>query len=83
MISFFEQGFKDGHAHGRLHGVFEGRALGREKGFEIWEEIGFYEGQAKILLSVPGIKYVVFLSCCVCSTADDGPGLGADRLPNH
>ncbi|GJJ13436.1 hypothetical protein Clacol_007690 [Clathrus columnatus] len=43
---FFDAGYKDGYAHGRLHGLIEGRALGREKGFEIWEEIGFYEGFA-------------------------------------
>lgn len=24
----------------------EGRSLGREKGYEIWEELGFYEGFA-------------------------------------
>lgn len=56
MSSFYEQGYKDGYAHGELHGVFEGRALGREKGFEIWEEIGFYEGQASLLRSLPGLK---------------------------
>lgn len=28
--------------------MIEGRALGREKGFEMWEELGFYEGFAKI-----------------------------------
>lgn len=33
--------------HGRTHGLIEGRALGREKGYELWEEIGFYEGFAK------------------------------------
>jgi hypothetical protein len=37
----------DGHAHGRIHGLIEGRALGREKGFEMWEELGFYEGFAR------------------------------------
>ena len=26
--------------------MIEGRALGRQKGFEIWEELGFYEGFA-------------------------------------
>jgi len=34
--------------HGRIHGLIEGRALGREKGFEMWEELGFYEGFAKV-----------------------------------
>ncbi|KAI9060822.1 DUF1715-domain-containing protein [Trametes sanguinea] len=44
--TFFEEGYKDGFAHGRIHGSIEGRALGREKGFEMWEELGFYEGFA-------------------------------------
>ncbi|KAI0354512.1 DUF1715-domain-containing protein [Trametes cingulata] len=44
--TFYEDGYKDGFAHGRIHGAIEGRALGREKGFEMWEELGFYEGFA-------------------------------------
>ncbi|KAI6136143.1 hypothetical protein F5141DRAFT_1192880 [Pisolithus sp. B1] len=44
--TFYDAGYTDGFAHGRIHGLIEGRALGREKGFEIWEEIGFYEGFA-------------------------------------
>ncbi|THU97412.1 hypothetical protein K435DRAFT_721908 [Dendrothele bispora CBS 962.96] len=44
--AFYDSGYKDGFEHGRIHGLIEGRALGREKGFEIWEEIGFYEGFA-------------------------------------
>ncbi|PPQ76689.1 hypothetical protein CVT26_004473 [Gymnopilus dilepis] len=44
--SFYDAGYQDGFAHGRIHGLIEGRALGREKGFEIWEELGFYEGFA-------------------------------------
>ncbi|ORX39118.1 hypothetical protein BD324DRAFT_649208 [Kockovaella imperatae] len=43
---FYAQGYDDGHAHGRLHGLFEGRQLGKEKAFELWEEVGFYEGSA-------------------------------------
>ncbi|KZT02001.1 DUF1715-domain-containing protein [Laetiporus sulphureus 93-53] len=42
--TFYEDGFKDGYEHGSIHGSIEGRALGREKGFEMWEELGFYEG---------------------------------------
>ncbi|KAM5545725.1 hypothetical protein V8D89_000763 [Ganoderma adspersum] len=45
---FYEHGYKDGYAHGRVHGLIEGRALGREKGFEMWEELGFYEGFARM-----------------------------------
>ncbi|KAH0837854.1 hypothetical protein J3R83DRAFT_6080 [Lanmaoa asiatica] len=44
--TFYDAGYTDGFDHGRIHGLIEGRALGREKGFEIWEEIGFYEGFA-------------------------------------
>ncbi|KAI0065137.1 DUF1715-domain-containing protein [Artomyces pyxidatus] len=44
--TFYESGHADGFAHGRIHGLIEGRALGREKGFEMWEELGFYEGAA-------------------------------------
>ncbi|KAG6817238.1 hypothetical protein H0H87_011295 [Tephrocybe sp. NHM501043] len=44
--TFFETGFEDGFAHGKIHGLIEGRALGRAKGFEMWEELGFYEGFA-------------------------------------
>jgi flagellar biosynthesis/type III secretory pathway protein FliH len=49
--SFFQQGYQDGHAHGQLHGLFEGRELGKEKAFEIWEELGYYEGWAGLFLS--------------------------------
>ena len=48
LYSFYDSGYKDGFAHGRIHGLIEGRALGREKGFEMWEELGFYEGFALI-----------------------------------
>lgn len=44
--SFFQSGYSAGFAHGKLHGLFEGRALGKEKGFELWEEVGYYEGVA-------------------------------------
>ncbi|KAJ2937017.1 hypothetical protein H1R20_g77, partial [Candolleomyces eurysporus] len=55
--TFFDEGYKDGFAHGRIHGLIEGRALGREKGFEMWEELGYYEGLAqtwKAYLSLQG-----------------------------
>ncbi|KAF9048127.1 DUF1715-domain-containing protein [Hymenopellis radicata] len=42
--TFFDAGYTDGFDHGRIHGLIEGRALGREKGFEMWEELGYYEG---------------------------------------
>ncbi|GAA95684.1 glycoside hydrolase family 47 protein [Mixia osmundae IAM 14324] len=43
---FYQEGYREGFEHGKLHGVFEGRALGAEKGFEIWEEVGFIAGMA-------------------------------------
>ena len=48
ISSFYDSGFQDGFEHGRIHGLIEGRALGREKGFEVWEELGYYEGFALI-----------------------------------
>ncbi|KAF5385363.1 hypothetical protein D9615_001011 [Tricholomella constricta] len=50
--TFYETGYDDGFAHGRIHGLIEGRALGRAKGFEMWEELGFYEGFAQMWLSI-------------------------------
>jgi hypothetical protein len=44
--SFFQSGYSSGFAHGKLHGLFEGRALGKEKAYELWEEVGYYEGVA-------------------------------------
>jgi hypothetical protein len=43
-FSFYDKGYTEGYASGRLHGLIEGRNFGMEKGFEIWEELGFYEG---------------------------------------
>ncbi|KDQ09536.1 hypothetical protein BOTBODRAFT_89431, partial [Botryobasidium botryosum FD-172 SS1] len=42
----YTNGYQDGFDHGRIHGLIEGRAIGREKGFQMWEEVGFYEGTA-------------------------------------
>ncbi|KAH8980458.1 DUF1715-domain-containing protein [Lactarius hatsudake] len=50
--TFYKVGYEDGYAHGRLHGLVEGRALGAEKGFELWEELGFYEGAARLWTAV-------------------------------
>jgi hypothetical protein len=50
--SFYTAGYEDGYVHGRLHGLIEGRALGAEKGFELWEELGFYEGAARLWTSI-------------------------------
>ncbi|KAI5474650.1 hypothetical protein MNV49_002694 [Pseudohyphozyma bogoriensis] len=45
---FYQEGYAGGAAHGELHGLFEGRAIGREKGWELWEEVGYYEGVARM-----------------------------------
>lgn len=50
----YKDGYSAGHAHGKLHGTFEGRQLGRDKGFEIWDEVGFYEGTARFWRGVLG-----------------------------
>ncbi|KAN0118990.1 DUF1715 domain containing protein [Russula decolorans] len=50
--TFYTAGYEDGYAHGRLHGLIEGRSLGAEKGFELWEELGFYEGVARLWAAV-------------------------------
>jgi hypothetical protein len=44
--SFYKSGYNAGFSHGQAHGIFEGRTLGQEKGFEIWEELGYYQGTA-------------------------------------
>lgn len=44
---FYKAGYDAGYEHGQAHGIFEGRALGQEKGFEVWEELGYYLGQAR------------------------------------
>jgi hypothetical protein len=46
MFRFYDEGYKDGYEHGTIHGMIEGRALGTQKGYELWEELGFYEGFA-------------------------------------
>ncbi|KAJ8078802.1 hypothetical protein PM082_013085 [Marasmius tenuissimus] len=67
--SFYDSGYEDGHAHGRVHGLIEGRALGREKGFEMWEEISFYEGFA-----------IFWRSVCIAQGREDDCG---SRVFNH
>lgn len=67
--SFFNAGYKAGYEHGQAHGTFDGRALGQEKGFELWEELGYIQGQAKFWLAVyandPGKKR------CVCMVMNE------------
>jgi len=45
---FYSTGWNSGFPHGELHGLFEGRELGREKSWELWEEIGYYQGVARL-----------------------------------
>lgn len=44
----YQEGYTQGFDHGALHGTFEGRELGRDKGFELWEEVAFYQGMAEV-----------------------------------
>ncbi|PCH34865.1 hypothetical protein WOLCODRAFT_78724, partial [Wolfiporia cocos MD-104 SS10] len=53
---FYDAGYEDGFSHGRIHGSIEGRALGREKGFEMWEEVGFYQGFAMMWQEIHTIQ---------------------------
>ncbi|PWN43563.1 hypothetical protein IE81DRAFT_288504, partial [Ceraceosorus guamensis] len=50
--SSYHVGYDDGHHHGVLHGKFEGRSIGRTKGFELWEEVGYYESMSQTWLSL-------------------------------
>ncbi|KAF7784957.1 hypothetical protein Agabi119p4_1122 [Agaricus bisporus var. burnettii] len=43
---FYQDGYQDGYDHGRKHGYHEGKVLGSEKGYEMWEELAFYQGFA-------------------------------------
>ncbi|WVR09095.1 hypothetical protein IAU60_006157 [Kwoniella sp. DSM 27419] len=54
--TFYTQGYSSGYAHGALHGLFEGRQLGKEKAWELWEEVGYYEGWAEMWIGVLGGK---------------------------
>jgi len=45
---FYETGYAEGLADGKVQGHTEGRQFGAAKGFEMWEELGFYEGFAKV-----------------------------------
>ncbi|BGP15485.1 hypothetical protein JCM10213_005752 [Rhodosporidiobolus nylandii] len=56
---FYQRGYDGGFPHGELHGLFEGRELGREKAWELWEEIGYAEGTARVwkkLLEKNGVE---------------------------
>ncbi|WVO15393.1 hypothetical protein L204_103051 [Cryptococcus depauperatus] len=50
--TFYSKGYDSGFAHGRLHGLFEGRELGKEKSWELWEEVGYYEGWARMWIDL-------------------------------
>ncbi|WWC73138.1 uncharacterized protein I206_107104 [Kwoniella pini CBS 10737] len=49
---FYQEGYKAGYDHGELHGLYEGRELGKEKSWELWEEIGYYEGFIKVYIDL-------------------------------
>ncbi|KAK4046288.1 hypothetical protein OIV83_006162 [Microbotryomycetes sp. JL201] len=49
---FYQNGVHAGRPHGELHGLFEGRALGRDKAWDMWTEIGHYEGTGRLLMAM-------------------------------
>ncbi|CAG8506377.1 11873_t:CDS:2, partial [Funneliformis mosseae] len=49
---FIEFGREDGIKEGIKSGKFEGHLLGCEKGYEISQEIGFYDGVAEMWLKI-------------------------------
>lgn len=49
---FYDEGYKQGFEHGKAHGEEEGRELGAQKAFELWEELGYYEGFATFWLAL-------------------------------
>lgn len=52
--TFYQAGYDGGFPHGEVHGLFEGRELGRDKSWELWEELGYYEGAAKLWQAILG-----------------------------
>ncbi|WFD29270.1 Checkpoint protein hus1 [Malassezia sp. CBS 17886] len=44
----YTAGYAEGMERGRHFGELDGRALGREKGFELWQEVGYYNGMADV-----------------------------------
>lgn len=49
---FYDAGFAEGFEHGKMEGHNEGLTYGLEKGYDMWEEIGFYEGFATLWKSI-------------------------------
>jgi predicted transposase YdaD len=52
LARFYDVGYQDGYTHGQKHGLIEGRTLGKEKGYEMWEEVGFYLGSARTFVAL-------------------------------
>ncbi|KAF8131566.1 hypothetical protein EV363DRAFT_1398655 [Boletus edulis] len=77
--TFYDAGYTDGYAHGRIHGLIEGRALGREKGFEIWEEIRFYQGFAR----TRAIHHITHLLDLVRQFPTVNPSSSSPTSPSH
>ena len=70
---FYHVGYEDGYKHGRLHGLIEGRALGAEKGFELWEELGFYEGAARFWTTIAATDASGTDACVLVLTLSEIP----------
>jgi len=54
--SLYHEGLAEGISHGQVHGLIEGRELGAQKGWEIWEELGYYDGWAEFWLAFSGAE---------------------------
>lgn len=72
--SFTAEGYTAGHQHGAIHGTIEGRALGRSKGFELWDELAYYDTQARLALleattSDKPDRSVIAIPCLTDATA--------------
>ena len=48
MHSAYSDGYAAGLAKGDEIGTLEGLVMGRDKGFEIWEELGYYAGMSHL-----------------------------------
>lgn len=64
----FHDGYRDGFAQGQTFGHAEGRQLGREKGFDVWVELGYYEGTVAIFQRKFQDEQTAGQSLCVCPT---------------
>ena len=56
----YQEGFRDGHADGLLSRKEDAREVGLMTGFQVGEELGFYQGCLHVWTSVPRIDPGMF-----------------------